>query len=107
MIDYHLSLKRGEFKLLKMRTLWGSLLEREKSLKEALLTTFVCKATRQSLRSLSQLFLRDTVFSPHSLKQVSDHGVLTMEIHDDQGAAYVLALLAPLSTFSGFFRLFP
>lgn len=45
MIDYHLGLKRGEFKLVKMIVLWCSPFKREKPLKEVLLTTLVSKAS--------------------------------------------------------------
>lgn len=45
MLDSHLGLKRGEFKLVKMIKLWCSPFGREKPLKEVLLTTLVSKAT--------------------------------------------------------------
>lgn len=45
MIDYHLRLKRGEFKLVKMVMFWCSPFKREKPLKEVLLTTLVSKSS--------------------------------------------------------------
>ena len=64
MIDDHLGLKWGEFKLAERMKLRGSPFKREKALKEALLTTLVCKAPGESLRRVSQLLLQDAVFFP-------------------------------------------
>lgn len=67
MIDCHLGLRQGEFKLVKMRKLWWSPFKREKPLREALLTIFASKAGSNSLGSSSQLLLQETLyFAPHS-----------------------------------------